>query len=61
MDALYFRVSCDRQTVENQFEDLIQAAEAGGIDGCDWKAIYVAAKEGEDVAISIQAMSRRFN
>ena len=24
MDALYFRVSTDRQTTENQFEDLLQ-------------------------------------
>ena len=24
MDALYFRVSSDRQTTENQFEDLLQ-------------------------------------
>jgi putative DNA-invertase from lambdoid prophage Rac len=27
MDALYFRVSSDRQTTENQFEDLLQIAE----------------------------------
>lgn len=27
MDALYFRVSSDRQTTENQFEDLVQIAE----------------------------------
>ena len=28
-DALYFRVSSNRQTAENQFEDLVQAAERG--------------------------------
>jgi DNA invertase Pin-like site-specific DNA recombinase len=27
MDALYFRVSSERQTTENQFEDLLQIAE----------------------------------
>lgn len=30
MDALYFRVSSERQTTENQFEDLIQVAEKDG-------------------------------
>jgi DNA invertase Pin-like site-specific DNA recombinase len=39
MDALYFRVSSDRQTTENQFEDLLQAAEKGGADGRDWNDI----------------------
>ncbi len=29
MDALYFRVSSDRQTTENQFDELITAARAG--------------------------------
>jgi DNA invertase Pin-like site-specific DNA recombinase len=27
MDALYFRISTDRQTTEDQFEDLLQVAE----------------------------------
>ena len=27
MDALYFRVSSDQQTTENQFEDLLEVAE----------------------------------
>ena len=27
MDALYFRVSSEKQTTENQFEDLLQVAE----------------------------------
>lgn len=27
MDALYFRVSSERQTTENQFQDLLQVAE----------------------------------
>ena len=35
MDALYFRVSTDRQTTENQFEDLLQVAEKDG-SGRDW-------------------------
>jgi putative DNA-invertase from lambdoid prophage Rac len=35
MDALYFRVSSDRQTTENQFEDLLQVAEKDG-SGRDW-------------------------
>jgi len=30
MDALYFRVSSERQTTENQFEDLLQIAERDG-------------------------------
>src|SRR6516165_2070542 len=39
MDALYFRVSCDRQTIENQFEDLLRAAERDSADGRDWNQI----------------------
>ena len=35
MDALYFRVSTDRQTIENQFEDLLQVAERDG-SGRNW-------------------------
>ena len=38
MDALYFRVSADRQTTENQFEDLLQVAEKDGSER-DWRAI----------------------
>ena len=38
MDALYFRVSTDRQTTENQFEDLLQVAEKDG-SGRDWPEI----------------------
>ncbi len=38
MDALYFRVSSDRQTTENQFEDLLQVAEKDG-SGRDWSQI----------------------
>ena len=38
MDALYFRVSSERQTTENQFEDLLQVAEKDG-SGRDWKEI----------------------
>jgi hypothetical protein len=38
MDALYFRVSSDRQTAENQFEDLLQVAEQDG-SGRDWSQI----------------------
>jgi putative DNA-invertase from lambdoid prophage Rac len=30
MDGVYFRVSSDRQTTENQFEDLLQVAEKDG-------------------------------
>ncbi|MBI3684091.1 MAG: hypothetical protein HY235_27275, partial [Acidobacteria bacterium] len=35
MDALYFRVSSERQTTENQFDDLLQVAERDGA-GRDW-------------------------
>jgi DNA invertase Pin-like site-specific DNA recombinase len=35
MDALYFRVSSDRQTTENQFDDLLQVAERD-TSGRDW-------------------------
>ena len=38
MDALYFRVSSERQTSENQFEDLLQVAERDG-SGRDWPRI----------------------
>src|ERR1035437_10443291 len=38
MDALYFRVSSDRQTAENQFEDLLHVAEKDG-SGRDWAQI----------------------
>ena len=38
MDALYLRVSSDRQTVENQFEDLLQIAERDS-SGRDWQQI----------------------
>ncbi len=38
MDALYFRVSSDRQTTENQFGDLLQVAERDG-SGRDWKRV----------------------
>ena len=38
MDALYFRVSSERQTTENQFEDLLQVAERDG-SARDWGRI----------------------
>ena len=38
MDALYFRVSTDRQTTENQFEDLLEVAEKDG-SGREWSQI----------------------
>jgi hypothetical protein len=38
MDALYFRVSSQRQTTENQFEDLLSIAEKDG-SGRDWARI----------------------
>jgi hypothetical protein len=38
MDALYFRVSSDRQTTENQFDDLLQIAEKDGSER-DWNEI----------------------
>ncbi len=38
MDALYFRVSSDRQTTENQFDELITAARTGD-PGRDWDRI----------------------
>jgi hypothetical protein len=38
MDALYFRVSSERQTTENQFEDLLQVAEKDD-SGRDWSQI----------------------
>jgi putative DNA-invertase from lambdoid prophage Rac len=41
MDALYFRVSSERQTTENQFEDLIQVAEKDGA-GRGWPQIRQA-------------------
>jgi len=34
-DGLYFRVSSERQTSENQFDDLLQVAEKDG-SGRDW-------------------------
>jgi Site-specific recombinases, DNA invertase Pin homologs len=38
MDALYFRVSSERQTTENQFDDLLQVAERDGATR-DWRKI----------------------
>ena len=38
MDGLYFRVSSDRQTTENQFEDLLEVAERADSDR-DWTLI----------------------
>lgn len=38
MDGLYFRVSSERQTTENQFEDLLQVAEKDGSPR-DWHQI----------------------
>ncbi len=38
MDGIYFRVSSERQTTENQFEDLLQVAERDGT-GRDWSRI----------------------
>jgi DNA invertase Pin-like site-specific DNA recombinase len=38
MDALYFRVSSERQTTENQFDDLLQIAEKDD-SGRDWNEI----------------------
>ena len=38
MDGVYFRTSSERQTTENQFEDLLQVAEKDG-SGRDWAAI----------------------
>jgi DNA invertase Pin-like site-specific DNA recombinase len=38
VDALYFRVSSERQTTENQFEDLLQVAEKDG-SGRNWSEI----------------------
>ena len=37
-NGLYFRVSSDRQTTQNQFEDLLEAAERDG-SGRDWPKI----------------------
>ena len=41
MDALYFRVSSERQTTQNQFDDLLQVAEKDG-SGPDWSQIREA-------------------
>ena len=41
MDGLYFRVSSERQTTENQFEDLLQVAEKDG-SSRDWSGIREA-------------------
>ena len=38
MDGLYFRVSSDRQTTENQFADLLQVAEKDDSER-DWTSI----------------------
>jgi DNA invertase Pin-like site-specific DNA recombinase len=38
MDALYFRVSSDRQTTENQFDELLDVARRDG-NGRDWERI----------------------
>ena len=38
MDALYFRVSSERQTTQNQFDDLLHVAEKDG-SARDWNRI----------------------
>ena len=38
MDAVYFRVSSQHQTTENQFEDLLEVAEKDG-SGREWSQI----------------------
>ena len=38
MDALYFRVSSERQTTENQFAELLEVAEQDG-SGRNWSKI----------------------
>ena len=40
VDACYFRVSSDRQTTENQFDDLLTVAERDG-SGRDWAAVRI--------------------
>jgi putative DNA-invertase from lambdoid prophage Rac len=40
VNACYFRVSSDRQTTENQFEDLLTVAERDG-SGRDWAAVRI--------------------
>jgi len=42
MDALYFRVSSDRQTTENQFADVLQIAEKDDAGGRPWSQIRQA-------------------
>jgi hypothetical protein len=41
MDGLYFRVSSDRPTAQNQVSDLIELAEKDG-SGRDWSQIREA-------------------
>jgi hypothetical protein len=41
MDGVYFRVSSERQTTENQFNDLLQVAEKDG-SGRNWNQIHEA-------------------
>lgn len=41
MDGLYLRVSSERQTTENQFEDVLRVAEKDGY-GRDWSQIREA-------------------
>jgi hypothetical protein len=64
MDALYFRVSSDRQTTENQFEDLLQATEKAapvGATGTQSEALSLVAstKSGTGTA-SVQVRCTRF-
>ena len=59
MDALYFRVSSDRQTTENQFEDLLQIAEKDGSER-DWNQIRQALANcvHEDVRLTSKGGTR---
>jgi hypothetical protein len=45
MDALDFRVSSDRQTAQNQFEDLLQVVAEKDGSGRDWDRIRQALAE----------------
>src|SRR5271169_3076538 len=57
MDALYFRVSSERQTTENHFEDLLQIAERDG-SGRDWAQIRDCLIEEERPGPSVRTLVR---
>jgi hypothetical protein len=57
VDALYFRVSSERQTTQNQFDDLLHVAENDGLQW--WQRLGMRlAEKARSVAMSLAEKAR---